>query len=1093
MPRRDDLHTILLLGSGPIVIGQAGEFDYSGTQAATALRDEGYRVVLVNSNPATIMTDPSVADRTYVEPLDAEAVEEVIAIERPDALLPTLGGQTALNLAMELAASGVLERYGVELIGADVEAIRRAEDREAFRDTMAAAGLAVPDSRVVTDLESGRAAARELGLPVILRPGFTLGGEGGGAAHTPEELEERLRSALDASPIGQVLVERSVLGWAEIELEVVRDSADNAVVICSIENLDPMGVHTGDSVTVAPVMTLSDPELQTLRDASIAVIRAVGVATGGANVQFALDRETGEMVVIEMNPRVSRSSALASKATGFPIAKVAARLAVGYTLDELPNEITGVTPASFEPTLDYVAVKVPRFAFEKLPGADTELTTHMKSVGEVLALGRTFGQAFGKAMAGRELDVSPRTPAGVDEALDPAAHALVGPLRPDPVGARARRADVARLHEATGVDPWFLGELAALAEARAAVRGPLDALDAAALRTARRAGLSDRDLADATGSDEAGVWARRRALGVRPTLHAVDTCGAEFAALTPYYYSAFESESELARDDRPAIVVLGSGPNRIGQGIEFDYCCVHAALTARELGYAAVMVNCNPETVSTDHGVSDRLYLEPVTIGSVLDICAAERPVGVVTQLGGQTPLRLARGLAAEGVPVLGTPPESIDLAEDRGRFGRLLSELGLEAPPWAVAHGARGGARRRGRGGLPGAGAAVLRARRPRHGHLRLARGPARLHRPRGGGRRAAGRPLPGERHRVRRQRALRRHRLLDRRGDGARRGGGRPLRRLGVRAPSPGRGPGPRGRARGADGGPRQGPRRGGPGERAVRRARGARLRDRGQPPGVAHRALRGEGHRRPPGAPRRAGDAGHPSRRARAAGRGPRPARGGEGGGAPVRPVPRSRSGARSGDAGDRRGDGPRRQLRRGVRQGAARRRPGPPAERAPRSSRRATPTSPGRWPSPPASRPPASTWWPRPGPPRRCRRPGSRCVWCARSRRPGRRTWASSSPGGRSLWWSTPPAADRGARTDGYEIRASAIRAGIPCITTIDAAEAAAAAVAARGAGRPEALQDGIQDGAPGSAFRAEARHCLRLNLRERFSENLTFVA
>ncbi len=687
MPRRDDLHTILLLGSGPIVIGQAGEFDYSGTQAATALREEGYRVVLVNSNPATIMTDPSVADRTYVEPLDAQAVEEVIAIERPDALLPTLGGQTALNLAMELAASGALERHGVELIGADVEAIRRAEDREAFRDTMAAAGLAVPDSRVVTDLESGRAAARELGLPVILRPGYTLGGEGGGAAHTPEELEERLRSALDASPIGQVLVERSVLGWAEIELEVMRDSADNAVVICSIENIDPMGVHTGDSVTVAPVMTLSDPELQTLRDASIAVIRAVGVATGGANVQFALNRGTGEMVVIEMNPRVSRSSALASKATGFPIAKVAARLAVGYTLDELPNEITGVTPASFEPTLDYVAVKVPRFAFEKLPGADTELTTHMKSVGEVLALGRTFGQAFGKAMAGRELDVSPRAPAGVDEAL--AMLRTPSWDRYDLIlWALDRGAEVGRLHEATGVDPWFLGELAALAAARAAVRGPLDALDARALRTARRAGLSDRDLADATGSDEAGVWARRRALGVHPTLHAVDTCGAEFAALTPYYYSAFESESELARDDRPAIVVLGSGPNRIGQGIEFDYCCVHAALTARELGYAAVMVNCNPETVSTDHGVSDRLYLEPVTIGSVLDICAAEQPVGVVAQLGGQTPLRLARGLAAEGVPVLGTPPESIDLAEDRGRFGRLLSELGLQAPPWAVAHG---------------------------------------------------------------------------------------------------------------------------------------------------------------------------------------------------------------------------------------------------------------------------------------------------------------------------------------------------------------------------------------------------------------------
>jgi carbamoyl-phosphate synthase large subunit len=678
---------VLVLGSGPIVIGQAGEFDYSGTQACRALRAEGYRVVLVNSNPATIMTDPSVADRTYVEPLDMEAVEAVIALERPDALLPTLGGQTALNLAMELSAEGVLDRYGVELIGADAEAIRRAEDREAFRRTMAAAGLAVPESRVVGELAAGRAAAAELGLPVILRPGFTLGGEGGGAARTSAELEERLARALDASPIGQVLIERSVLGWAEIELEVMRDGVDNAVVVCSIENIDPMGVHTGDSATVAPVMTLSDPELQALRDAALTVIRAVGVSTGGANVQFALNRATGEMVVIEMNPRVSRSSALASKATGFPIAKIAARLAVGYTLDELPNEITGVTPASFEPTLDYVAVKLPRFAFEKLPGASTELTTHMKSVGEVLALGRTFGEAFGKAMAGRELDARVAPPAGLDEALErlrtPSADrydVLLWAL-----AAGARREELA---EATAIDPWFLAELGELAAAREAVRAPLDALGAEALREARRAGLADRDVAAAAGAGELAVGRRRRVLGVRPTYHAVDTCAAEFAALTPYYYSAFETESELPADDRPSIVVLGSGPNRIGQGIEFDYCCVHAAETARDLGYASVMVNCNPETVSTDHGVSDRLYLEPLTLDAVLDICEAERPVGVIAQLGGQTPLRLAGALAHEGVPVLGTPAEAIDLAEDRGRFGRLLDELGLEAPPWAIADG---------------------------------------------------------------------------------------------------------------------------------------------------------------------------------------------------------------------------------------------------------------------------------------------------------------------------------------------------------------------------------------------------------------------
>jgi carbamoyl-phosphate synthase large subunit len=581
----------------------------------------------------------------------------------------------------------VLERFGVELIGADAQAIRRAEDRELFRRTMQAAGLAVPDSRVVTTMQAGRAAAAELGLPVILRPGFTLGGEGGGAAATPAQLDERLARALDASPIGQVLIERSVLGWAEIELEVMRDRADNAVIVCSIENLDPMGVHTGDSVTVAPVMTLTDPELQRLRDAALAVIRAVGVATGGANVQFALDRASGEMVVIEMNPRVSRSSALASKATGFPIAKIAARLAVGYTLDELANEITGVTPASFEPTLDYVAVKMPRFAFEKLPGASAELTTHMKSVGEVLALGRTFGQAFGKAMAGRELDVRARPPADLDEAL--ARLAAPSWDRYDVLlWALGAGADPADLHAATGIDPWFIGELAGLAAARRGLPGSLDDLDAPALRAARRAGLADRDVAAATGAPERAVGARRRALGVRPTFHAVDTSAAEFAALTPYYYSAFESESELARDERPAIVVLGSGPNRIGQGIEFDYCCVHAAETVRELGYAAVMVNCNPETVSTDHGVSDRLYLEPVTLDAVLDICEVERPVGVIAQLGGQTPLRLARALAEEGVPVLGTAPDAIDLAEDRGRFGRLLAELGLEAPPWAVARG---------------------------------------------------------------------------------------------------------------------------------------------------------------------------------------------------------------------------------------------------------------------------------------------------------------------------------------------------------------------------------------------------------------------
>ena len=687
MPRRDDIETIMVLGSGPIVIGQAGEFDYSGTQACTALRADGYRVVLVNSNPATIMTDPAVADRTYVEPLDLEAAEAVIALERPDALLPTLGGQTALNLAMTLSQEGVLDRYGVELIGADADAITRAEDREVFRTVMDEAGIAMPAATVVTSIPDGLRAAAEIGFPVILRPGFTLGGEGGGVAYDEPQLADRLARALDASPIGQVLLEQSVLGWGEFELEVMRDRNDNAVVVCSIENIDAMGVHTGDSVTVAPAMTLDDGELQRLRDASLAVIRGVGVSTGGANVQFALDRASGTLVVIEMNPRVSRSSALASKATGFPIAKIAARLAVGYTLDELPNDITGVTPASFEPSLDYVAVKMPRFAFEKVPGASTELTTHMKSVGEVLALGRTFAQAFGKALSGRELDVAPRRAVDVPSALEvlatPSWDRFDVMMEAFRLGMTAAQAS-----EATHVHPWFTDQIAALAGARDALPEGLADIDADVFRSARRAGLTDADIAVRTDERVVDVGRRRRTLGVSPTFHAVDTCAAEFAALTPYYYGAFETEGEVAADPRRSIVVLGSGPNRIGQGIEFDYCCVHAVETARELGFAAIMINCNPETVSTDHGVSDRLYMEPVTLDAVLDVCAVERPHGVITQLGGQTPLRLARDLAAEGVTVLGTPPDAIDLAEDRGRFGGLLADLGLEAPPWATAEG---------------------------------------------------------------------------------------------------------------------------------------------------------------------------------------------------------------------------------------------------------------------------------------------------------------------------------------------------------------------------------------------------------------------
>ena len=684
MPRRDDLNTILVLGSGPIVIGQAGEFDYSGTQGCRALKDEGYRIVLVNSNPATIMTDPGIADRTYVEPLDVDAVEQIIAIEKPDAILPTLGGQTALNLAIDLAEAGVLDKYGVELIGADVQVIRTAEDRDLFKERMREVGIPVLESVIATTPEEARAAAETLGYPIILRPAFTLGGEGGGVAMTPDDLDAVVTNALAASPISQVLMERSVTGWDEIELEVVRDRNDNAVIVCTIENLDPMGVHTGDSVTVAPAMTLDDHEQQLLRDAAIEVVRAVGVETGGANVQFALNRETGDMVVIEMNPRVSRSSALASKATGFPIARIAARLAIGYTLDELPNDITQVTPASFEPTLDYVALKVPRFAFEKLTEDRVPLSTYMQSVGEVLALGRTFAEAFGKALSARELDARMDDPASVAEALE----RLKKPSwdRFDLMVWAARKGATAEdLHGATGVHRWFTNEIVAFATAG-------DALgtdpDGAALMDARRAGLTDRDIGAAIGETEAQVGARRRAAGVRPSYRAVDTCAAEFAALTPYYYATYGTETEAPPLDRPSVVVLGSGPNRIGQGIEFDDCCVHAAMTAQERGYAAIMVNCNPETVSTDHGISDRLYMEPVTLDAVLDICDAEKPMGVIAQLGGQTPLRLAAPLKAAGVNVLGTSPEAIDMAEDRGRFGALLGDLGLKAPPWAMAEG---------------------------------------------------------------------------------------------------------------------------------------------------------------------------------------------------------------------------------------------------------------------------------------------------------------------------------------------------------------------------------------------------------------------
>jgi carbamoyl-phosphate synthase large subunit len=649
MPRRNDIHKILVLGSGPIVIGQAAEFDYSGAQACKVLLEEGYEVVLVNSNPATIMTDPEFATATYVEPLLPGPVAQVIEKERPDALLPTLGGQTALNLAKALHEDGTLERFGVELIGANYDAINRAEDREQFDATMAAAGLRTARNTIATSHAEAEIALERFGLPLIIRPAFTLGGRGGGIARTEEQFEEIVGRGLAASPIGQVLIDESVLGWGEFELEVMRDSADNVVIICSIENIDPMGVHTGDSVTVAPQQTLSDRQYQKLRDQAIAVIRAVGVETGGSNVQFAVNPATDEIVVIEMNPRVSRSSALASKATGFPIAKIAARLAVGYTLDEIPNDITRVTPAAFEPVVDYCVVKWPRFAFEKFPGVDSRLSTHMKSVGEVMAIGRTFGQAFGKAMRSRELDAAPDL-VGDEEALLTRLEAPSADRYDVVLELLRRGTEPEAIRARTGIDLWYLRRM--------------------------------RELA----LEPETVFAGRR------TYRAVDTCAAEFAAETPYFYSAWErppAKSEVQRGDRPSVMILGSGPNRIGQGIEFDYCCVHAAMTVRESGRDAVMVNCNPETVSTDYDTSDRLYFEPLTLEDVLGIVEVEQPEGVIVQFGGQTPLRLAAGLEAAGVPLLGTQPEAIDLAEDRGRFGGVLAGLGLTAPPYATARSA--------------------------------------------------------------------------------------------------------------------------------------------------------------------------------------------------------------------------------------------------------------------------------------------------------------------------------------------------------------------------------------------------------------------
>src|SRR5271163_3297912 len=688
MPKRTDIKKILIIGSGPIVIGQACEFDYSGAQACKALRAEGYEVVLVNSNPATIMTDPELAHRTYIEPLTKEYLEEILSRERPDALLPTVGGQTALNLAVELAESGILEKYKVEMVGASLRAIKVAEDRLWFKDACRKIGLEVPASALVNNAQDALRLCDQLGFPLVIRPSFTLGGTGGSIAYNREEFGDLIARALDASPVHQALIEESVLGWKEFELEVMRDHRDNFVVICSIENFDPMGIHTGDSITVAPAQTLTDKEYQRMRDAAAAIIRAVGVETGGSNIQFAIQPETGRMIVIEMNPRVSRSSALASKATGFPIAKIAAKLAVGMTLDEIPNDITKKTPSSFEPTIDYVVAKIPKWQFEKFPGADTTLSTQMKSVGEVMAIGRTFQEALCKAIRSLEPSSAWRPPAEVTTVLLREKLHIPGPDRLHWLfEALERGMSSEEVCDLTKIDPWFIQQLQEMLEVdRRVAATTLSKCSAELLLESKRSGASDEEIAKLWNVKAASVRARRKELGVRLVFKRVDTCAAEFESFTPYLYSTYEDEDEAAPVERPKIVILGSGPSRIGQGIEFDYCCCHASFALKEDGYETVMVNCNPETVSTDYDTSDRLYFEPLTLEDVLEVYRQEKCEGAIVQFGGQTPLNLAAALKANGVAIIGTSPESIEVAEDRKLFAAVLRRLGLTQPANATA-----------------------------------------------------------------------------------------------------------------------------------------------------------------------------------------------------------------------------------------------------------------------------------------------------------------------------------------------------------------------------------------------------------------------
>ncbi len=937
MPKRTDIHKILIIGAGPIVIGQACEFDYSGTQACKALREEGFEVVLVNSNPATIMTDPEMADRTYIEPITPDVVEQIIAVEKPDAVLPTLGGQTGLNVGLALHESGVLDRHGCTLIGASAEAIRKAEDRDLFKRCMQEIGLESARSELAHTLDEARRIRDDVGLPCVLRPSFTLGGSGGGIAYNREEFDRMVAKALELSPVRSVLVEESVIGWKEYEMEVMRDCADNAVIVCSIENFDPMGVHTGDSITVAPAQTLTDKEYQRMRDASLAILRKIGVETGGSNVQFAVDPLTGRMIVIEMNPRVSRSSALASKATGFPIAKIAAKLAVGFRLDEIRNDITRETPACFEPTIDYVVTKIPRWAFEKFPEADPVLTTQMKSVGEVMAIGRTFKESLQKALRGLEVG---RFGLGCDDKdlWGKTRQPSVDDIKAKLATPNAERIwsiryallaglSVEQVQALTGIDPWFLSNIADLVELEGRLRAipGLEEADDAMVREAKRNGFSDRQLATLWGTTEAEVRRDRRRRGILPVYKLVDTCAAEFEAVTPYYYSTYEWEDEARIGEKPRVVILGGGPNRIGQGIEFDYCCCQAAFALRADGFEVIMVNSNPETVSTDYDTSDRLFFEPLTVEDVLNICERVIPMGVIVQFGGQTPLNLARALEASGVPIIGTSPESIDLAEDRERFRLVIERLGLRQTPNASATRYEEARRIAERIGYPvvvrpsfvlGGRAMEIVYDEPSLDRYMTEAVEASPEHP------ILIDKFLEDASEVDVRRGLRRRADDRRRGDGTHRGGGHPLGRQRLRHPAVLAAAGDR---RGAEGPDLQAG-RGAEGPRADEhpvRGQGRRgLRAGGEPARLADGALRLEGDRAEPGAGGGASDGGPDARAA-----GDRDGAGpevclGEGGGVPVRQVRGRgyRAGAR--DAVDGRGDGDRHGLPGGVRQEPAR---------------------------------------------------------------------------------------------------------------------------------------------------------------------------